>query len=225
MTDNFRNMHYSKCIECNKSIRSIKSEIVCQSCKNNKNLIRTLGWTAIGGISMISPSLATAAVGLMNSIETNLLGNPNEKKIYDLHVQVEKLNQVAKTRDFEYLRLQEQVSLLEKNNIELHKHVQQHNLMSDLHVAGSNPWLLQISANPNHYGVIGLERVNIATRFEYLDYPLHIDFFVADVEGKGLLHGGIPIDVISPMMAKSKMRKPLIYSYKRMDISHPVDIL
>lgn len=218
-------MHYSKCIECNQSMRSMKPGFICASCKNNKNLIKTLCWTAVGGISLVSPSLATAAVGLMNSIETNLLGNPNEKKIYDLHTQVEKLSRIVKTKDFEYLHLQEQVSLLEKSNVELHKHVQQRNLMTDLHIAGSNPWLLQIAVNPNHYGIIGLERVNISTRFEYIDYPLHIDFFVADVEGRGLLHGGIPIDVISPMMAMSKMRKPMLYCYKRKDIFHPVDVV
>jgi hypothetical protein len=225
MTNTFRDKHYSKCIECSQSIRSMKPEFVCESCRNSKNLIRKLGWAAIMGISVINPSLSTAAVGLMTSIETNLLGNPNEKKIYDLHTQVEKLNRATKTKDFEYLRLQEQVSLLEKSNIELQQHIQQRNFMSDLHIAGSNPWLLQIATNPDHYGIIRLERVNMSTRFEYIDYPLHIDFFVADTEGRGLLHGGIPIDVISPMMARSKMRKPMLYSYKRKDISHPVDVV
>ncbi len=225
MAHTFYDMYRSQCVKCNQAIVAMKLEVICESCKKKNNIFKAFGWTAAGCISIISPSLGSVAAGVMNSLETNLLGNPNEKKIYDLSTQLEKSNRDIKTRNSELLSLQEYVRHLENSNNELHRLVRQNQLMSDLYIASSSRLLLQIAANHKHYGVIRLERVNVSTVFEYLDWPLFIDFFVPDLEGKGLLHGGIPIDVISPMIARLKMRKPMLYSYTNKEIDRPVDRL
>jgi len=40
-----------------------------------------------------------------------------------------------------------------------------------------------------------------------------------------LLHGGIPVDVIAPMIQKSQARAPKFYSHKGSQLSQPIDII
>ena len=111
---------------------------------------------------------------------------------------------------------------MEKANSRLQKEINQRDLGKDWYITTNNPWI-KIAENPAFFGIIGLERVNKSTRFEYCEYPLFIDLFFPDPEGKGLLHGGISIEVISPMIAESKMRKPMLYSYRPEQLTQAVD--
>ena len=189
---------------------------------SNKNIpTRTLGWSAVAGISLLVPPLGSFAASLMSSLESGLIGNPNQKMVYDLHENVRFLNQRLRFIGFENSLLRKEVNSLKTN---LLKSIEQQRLMSDLYIASSDPWL-RMAINPSNFGLIRLERVNTSTRFEYLDYSLLTDLFIPCPEGNGLLHGGVPIDVIRPMIAKSRVRKLMLYSYNTIELSQPIDII
>ena len=211
MTNAYRNLHRAECVKCGKVIPFSNTDFFCEPCKGKQNLIKTLGWASVAGVSLFCPPLAGTAAEARKWVEEAFIGNPSEKKISDLHNQIAMLNRELISKEFE--------SLKDKR---LQRTIEQEKLIENLYITVGNPWR-RIAKEPNYFGVCRLERVNISTRLEYLDYPLFIDIFVPDPEGKGLLHGGIPVEVISPMIAESKIRKPMPYSYEPKDLSQPVD--
>ncbi|MFB2878757.1 hypothetical protein [Floridanema aerugineum] len=183
-----------------------------------------MGWGVVFAGSIWQPVLGSALAGLMSSLENDLLGNPYEKKIYDLHMEVIERKKKLSSKDFENLNLKQKINRLQKSNDELLKKIKSQNLMRSVYITNSNVWK-QIPIYPEKFGVIRLERVNHSTRFEYQDYEQFIDIFLPDPEGKGLLHGGIPIPVINPMIASSNLRKPMLYSYSADKLTNPKDCI
>ncbi|MGL4501355.1 MAG: hypothetical protein ACRCU2_19950 [Planktothrix sp.] len=204
-----------------------ESQLRCDACQNKRNLIKWTGWGGVAVVSLLSPPLGSFAAGVMASVENNLLGNPSEKKIHDLNDEIKRLNKKIESLTIKSMDDRDKTKYIKNitNNVIIN--IPQSNVFvgNNYYFTDFKNPLLEISKNPKHWGIIEEDKVNKSTRFKFSDYPLFVDIFYPDLEKGGLLHGGIPVDVITPMIIKSQIRKPLLYSYNRQNLLYSTDRL
>lgn len=144
MTKVYRNLHRVECVECRKVIPFSNTDFLCEFCKGKQNLIKTLGWASVAGFSLFCPPLASAAAEVSKLVQEAFFGNPSEKKIYDLHNQIARLDRELRLKNFEYSSLKDKIKYLEDSNRQLQRTIKQKKLIENLYITVDNPWRIAI---------------------------------------------------------------------------------
>lgn len=233
----------NRCSRCDALLPISHTDAFCEPCKGKNNLFRFLGWAGVAGFSLVLPPIGGVMLAGMTAWENSmaqkqprkrcdgLIWDPNPKYIYDIsnhlwmkNKQLQLQSDQLRLKESENSFLCKEIDRLKQENLFLlARDFEQKKLVRQLHTETSISWL-HMAHDPKHYGIQRLERVKISTRLEYSDYRLLTDIFIPDPECKGLLHGGIPVGVIQPMIEKASIQK-FTYSFSSNQLSNPIDII